>query len=47
MIFPQKNLCCLCCTSQQGCGILAPDWLKGADFQGYLDIDGAKYEKWH
>jgi hypothetical protein len=34
LIFPSRTQCCLCCTSQHGCGILAPDWLKAADYEG-------------
>lgn len=47
IIFPQRSQCCLCCTSQHGCGILAPDWLKGADYQGEVIIDGNAFDKWH
>ena len=46
-VFPSRSQCCLCCTSQHGCGILAPDWLKGADYQGISVIDGASFDKWH
>ena len=28
--FPEKDYCCMCCTSEKGCGILKPDWLEGA-----------------
>jgi hypothetical protein len=47
MVFPQRSQCCLCCTSAHGCGILTPDWLKGADYQGESAIDGTSYQKWH
>ncbi len=46
-VFPARSQCCLCCTSAQGCGILRPDWLNGADYQGEADIDGVSYDKWH
>ena len=29
IIFPSKSLCCFCCDSSHGCGILKPDWMKG------------------
>lgn len=25
--FPEKNFCCSCCTSEQGCGVVKPDWV--------------------
>ena len=46
-IFPEKSVCCLCCTDKRGCGVLRPDWLAGADYQGEVDIDGKNYDKWH
>ncbi len=46
--FPEKNYCCYCCDSTQGCGILKPDWLTGAAFVGYeSDAQGQSYEKWN
>lgn len=25
--FPEKNFCCTCCTSEQGCGVVKSDWV--------------------
>ena len=30
VIYPQRRMCCFCCDSAHGCGILKKDWLKGA-----------------
>lgn len=44
--FPQKSVCCFCCDSSHGCGILAPDWLKGAEYKGEEKIIDTVYNKW-
>lgn len=44
--YPDKNECCYCCSSAQGCGILRPDWLNNATYQGYLEKDGYNVTKW-
>jgi len=47
LYYPEKNYCCYCCNSTQGCGLLKPDWLTGATFIGYeSDAAGNSYEKW-
>ena len=45
-VFPQKKICCFCCDSSHGCGILKPDWLTGALYVGEHTIDGEVYDKW-
>ncbi len=32
MIFPNQRVCCFCCDSAHGCGILRRDWLKTAKY---------------
>lgn len=32
--FPKKKICCFCCDSEHGCGILRQDWLNGAKYLG-------------
>jgi hypothetical protein len=44
--YPDKGYCCMCCTSENGCGLLRPNWLEGANFEGYVEEDGVSYEKW-
>jgi hypothetical protein len=47
LYFPQKQECCYCCSDENGCGVLKPDWLKDAEFLGYESLDGkTQLEKW-
>ena len=32
--FPEKNYCCYCCDAAHGCGILKPDWMSDAAYEG-------------
>ena len=32
--FPEKNYCCYCCDAAHGCGILKPDWISDATYEG-------------
>jgi hypothetical protein len=34
IIFPEKKFCCMCCTSEKGCGIVKPDWFASGEYQG-------------
>jgi len=34
VFFPSLRICCLCCDSEHGCGMLRRDWLKDAKFAG-------------
>lgn len=46
--FPKKDYCCYCCDSAHGCGILKPDWLAGAIFEGEkTDANGITYNVWN
>jgi hypothetical protein len=36
----------MCCTVEQGCGILRPDWLSNATFIGYNTTTSVKYQIW-
>ena len=33
MIFPEKKKCCKCCTAEQGCGIVTPDWFVNGQYK--------------
>ena len=46
IVFPQKTSCCACCDAAHGCGILRPDWLKGATYIGKEVLIDTAYEKW-
>ena len=46
IIFPQKRVCCFCCDSAHGCGILKRDWLKGAQYLGQEVLVDTVYDKW-
>ena len=34
VIFPEKQVCCVCCVASHGCGVLKRDWLKTAKYEG-------------
>jgi len=34
IVYPEKKECCQCCSEANGCGILKPNWLEGAEFLG-------------
>ena len=36
LIFPDLGECCSCCSAESGCGILDPNWLKGAEYVGQV-----------
>lgn len=38
--YPSKDICCYCCSSADGCGILKPTWLSGAQFLGETTYNG-------
>lgn len=44
LYFPEHDYCCNCCSDEHGCGILKPDWAKGAEFIGYED--NGDTQKW-
>ena len=46
LAFPQKKVCCFCCDSAHGCGILRSDWLRDAKYEGEEKIIDTVYEKW-
>lgn len=46
LIFPELSECCMCCTSEAGCGVLSPTWLQNATFQGVESIRGIEAYKW-
>ena len=39
LYFPEKNYCCMCCTAQHGCGLLKPNWLEGAEYEGEVQSE--------
>lgn len=49
LYFPEKNYCCYCCSADHGCGLLKPNWLDGAQFEGMVTEEGDEtvYEKWN
>jgi hypothetical protein len=47
LYFPEKNYCCNCCSNENGCGLLKPDWLSTANFVEYVtEENGTIFEKW-
>jgi len=34
VIYPEKKSCCQCCHAANGCGILKPTWMSGAEYLG-------------
>jgi hypothetical protein len=48
IIFPLVRLCCFCCDSAHGCGIMRRDWLSvaGAKYVGKEELSGQIFDKW-
>lgn len=46
LIFPQRRVCCFCCDSAHGCGVLKKDWLNGAKYLGQEVLIDTLYDKW-
>ena len=46
MYYPDKNECCYCCDESHGCGLVKPDWLSGATFEGQTTYNGQSAYKW-
>lgn len=44
--YPELKECCYCCSSEHGCGILHPQWHKGAEFLGVVSYQGREAFKW-
>lgn len=44
--FPEKKSGCFCCDSAHGCGILRPDWLSEATYEGIENLLGEDFYKW-
>lgn len=40
LVFPKEEYCCACCTAEKGCGIVEPNWLQGAEFNGTEVVEG-------
>jgi hypothetical protein len=51
LLFPGLGECCACCSAAEGCGILDPHWLDGAEFIGQVGgwVAGVKQpdHTWH
>lgn len=45
MIYPLIRLCCYCCDSAHGCGILKRGWLANAKFVGKDELSGQIFDK--
>ena len=46
MIYPDSNYCCNCCSAEQGCGIVKPNWLETATFSKVVDGKTEKNNEW-
>lgn len=46
LYYPELAYCCACCTSADGCGIIAPTWLQNATYVGNATIDGVAAVEW-
>ncbi|EFJ46721.1 hypothetical protein VOLCADRAFT_105384 [Volvox carteri f. nagariensis] len=46
LVFPQLGECCMCCTAEKGCGLLSPNWLQDASFEGISEIQDVPAYKW-
>ncbi|KAG2382480.1 hypothetical protein C9374_005060 [Naegleria lovaniensis] len=46
LVFPELKSCCMCCTSENGCGVLSRDWLKNATYIGQTVYNGYHVNQW-
>ena len=44
--YPKENYCCTCCYAEDGCDVLKPNWLEGAEFIGEVTFEGQTAYKW-
>ena len=44
--FPEKKYCCKCCSAQQGCGIVKPDWFNQGEYKGKNQYLGVEVQEW-
>lgn len=43
--FTEKKFCCMCCTAEEGCGVVNPDWVSAGTYLGTKVVDGvSSYE---
>ncbi|KNC53032.1 uncharacterized protein AMSG_09324 [Thecamonas trahens ATCC 50062] len=45
--FPERKYCCQCCTQAQGCGVVSPDWMANATFEGETTYGGYNTYEWN
>ena len=38
LVFPEKKYCCSCCEAVHGCGFTKPDWIKGGELIGQVQV---------
>ena len=46
IFYPENDSCCYCCHSDNGCGMLKPDWGNKAEFLGQIEYQGMSAFKW-
>ena len=47
LYYPNRDHCCFCCDDAQGCGVLKPTWLEGAEYLGEEQHLGFNTYKWN
>ena len=47
LIYPEKNVCCYCCNSASGCGMLFPGWMTNATYIDTEIHNGVETYKWN
>lgn len=40
LYYPEYNKCCNCCSAEDGCGVVIPTWLEGAEYLGTTEVMG-------
>lgn len=46
LLFEERQKCCRCCTDAEGCGVVSPDWLNGAKYDGEFSVAGYVTNRW-
>ncbi|EFC42443.1 predicted protein [Naegleria gruberi] len=46
LVFPELKSCCMCCTAENGCGVLKTNWLFNSTYIGQTTYNGYPVHQW-
>ena len=47
LYYPKDNFCCMCCTEENGCGIVKPDWFVTGTYEGKQTDSSYTFNTWN